>query len=217
MTEQEKKIYYQRAVENMNDRKKELLDKILAHRTRHITVAVEDVYLSQNANAIIRSCEIFGVQDIHLVEERNRFVITKGVSMGAAKWMTLSRYPAMGSCVDALHEQGYVVYATTPQADAVSLYDMPVDKKIALLFGAERRGLSDEGLARADSFVTIPMYGFTQSFNVSVSVALCLQFLMGKIRTLPKSVWQLTDDEKAAIKNTWLARILDLEAWVDTE
>ncbi|HXW85897.1 MAG TPA: RNA methyltransferase, partial [Candidatus Bathyarchaeia archaeon] len=194
-----------------------LLHEVLEYRTRYITVVVEDVHQSHNASAIIRSCEIFGVQDIHLIQKRNRFIITKGVSMGAAKWMTIHRHETVTACIEALHADGYMIYATTPSSPAISMYSMTVDKKIALLFGGERQGLSREALSQADGFMIIPMYGFTQSFNVSVSVALCLQFFVPKIHALPKNKWNVTEQEKADIMLTWMSRMLKVEPWADKE
>lgn len=187
--------------------KKEKMEQVLAWRTRHVSLIMEDIYQAHNANAVVRSAECFGVQDLHIVEDRFKFKAAATVAMGATKWMSFHQYQSVEKCFDTVRSQGYRIIATTPHLKAQSLYDLPLDRKCALVFGTENIGLTAYALEHADEYVTIPMFGFTQSFNVSVSVALCLQRIM---HTLHNSAiaWQLTEQEKQDVMLEWLRRMV---------
>ncbi|MEM7797959.1 MAG: RNA methyltransferase, partial [Chloroflexota bacterium] len=167
--------------------KKQLIKEIINLRTQHITVLLENIYQPHNASAVLRSCDCFGVQDVHIIEDENPYRINPEVAMGATKWLTLHRYalPQLNNtdlCLSQLKAQGYKIVATTLREGSISLLDFPIDKKIALCFGTEAEGLSEQIHAEADYFLQIPMYGFTQSYNISVSAALCLFELTKKLR-----------------------------------
>jgi tRNA (guanosine-2'-O-)-methyltransferase len=181
----------------------ERMHQVLPLRTRHLTVLLEDIYQPHNASAIVRSVECFGVQDIHIVEQSTSFKANQGVSMGGFDWLTTSRYKKLDQAFSTLRKSGYRIVATTPHAQAYSLPDLPLDQKTALVFGTEHLGLSSYALEHADTYVTIPMYGFTQSFNVSVSVALCLYALTQKLRS-PEYPWQLSEEETTDLYLSWL-------------
>ncbi|MDX1686865.1 MAG: RNA methyltransferase [Candidatus Promineifilaceae bacterium] len=186
------------------------MDKVLAWRTRHLTVALEDVYQPHNASAVLRSCEIFGVQDVHVVEGTNRFRPNKDVALGASQWLTLRHYrgdagESTACCLRQLKARGYRIAATTLQEDATALSDLSLDRPLALVFGTEEEGLSQEAHELADTFLQLPMFGFTQSFNVSVTVALCLYDLTRRLRA-SEVPWQLSDQEKRDLKLKWLIR-----------
>lgn len=195
----------------LTENKRSLFDKVAAERTRHITVVLEDVFQPQNASAVIRSCDCFGIQDVHIIENRNTYEINPNVVMGATKWIDMYKYNDENNntlnCINSLKDKGYTIVATTPHQKQYSLYDLPLDKPIALFFGTEKLGLSDVVTKNADEFMTIPMYGFTESFNISVSVALCLNVLSRKIRELNIN-WQFTEEEQNALKFEWTKRHL---------
>lgn len=188
------------------------MEQVLAQRTRHVTVVLEDIYQAHNMSAAVRSAECFGIQDVHIIEQRNRFAMRIGVSKGASNWVTIHRHKKdqvnnVKACFDRLHEQGYWIVATSPHANAYTLSELPIDKKIALVFGNEDAGISNYVQEYADASVAIPMYGFTESFNISVSVALCLYDLITRIRS-SDSPWHLTDEEKLDIQLQWLRSIV---------
>lgn len=191
----------------ITEQRREKMSYVLANRTRHVSVVVEDIFQPHNANAVIRSCEIFGVQDVQVIEKKNVFSVASTIAMGASKWIDITRYKETADCITNLKKRGYRIVATTPHDTAVSLHELPLDNKMALLFGTESTGLSKEALEQADEFVTIPMYGFTESFNISVSVALCLQHI---ITALHQSdiAWQLTEEERIDVQLNWLRGIL---------
>ncbi len=195
----------------ITDNKRIKIDHVLASRTRHVTVVLENIEQSQNANAVVRSCDIFGIQDIHFIESKYRIQSQNTVSKGASNWVDTYHYQNTTQCIDQLKAQGYTIVATTPHSRGRTLSQLPVDKKIALFFGTEITGLSDEVIQKADEFVTIPMFGFTESLNISVSVAICLYQIVNTLHqsTLP---WRLTQEQRDMIALKWVKRILHIKA-----
>ncbi|MGB6152395.1 MAG: RNA methyltransferase [Pricia sp.] len=183
------------------ERKQRFLD-ILEQRTKYLTVAIEDVYQLHNTSAVIRSCESFGIQEAHVMEGRHGNRLDKAIAMGAQQWVDLQRYDRTSDCIDTLKKNGYRIIATTPHTDSCMLNDFEIEGKTALFFGTEREGLSKEVMDRSDGFLKIPMMGFTESLNISVSAAILLQALATKLRTtdLP---WQLTENEKLEKRLDW--------------
>lgn len=196
--------------ECVSNKRFDRLQAILDLRTRYITVVLEDIFQGHNASAVLRSCDCFGVQDIHLIENSNEFTTNPEVAMGSSKWLSLYKYNKNKnntlSTIKSLRNKGYRIIATTPHIHNTSLGDLDVSKgKIALLFGTELKGLSDIAIKNADEHVFIPMYGFTESFNISVSAAICLHELTSEIRK--KCInWQLEEFEKQKIMLDWLKR-----------
>lgn len=189
------------------EERNKLMDKVLAERTRYITVALENIYQPHNASAVLRSCDCFGIQDVHIIENSYQYEFNPHVSLGAAQWLNLHRYSALENntpaCIQKLKNEGYRIVATTPDEKAVSVHDFDVAKgKFALLFGTEKFGLTQVACDLADEKIRIPMYGFTESFNISVSVSLCLFHFTERIRS-EKINWQLSDDEQINILLDW--------------
>lgn len=190
------------------DRRLDLFKKVLSNRTRYITIVLEDIFQEQNASAVLRTCDCLGIQDVHVIESSNVFNVNGDVDMSASKWLTIHRYKEASNntehAIRQLKENGYRIVATTPHANDKCIKDFDVSKgKIALLFGTELSGLSKEALDLADEYVKVPMYGFIESYNISVSAALSLYELVHKLResnlnyTIPK-------DEADLILLTWL-------------
>lgn len=175
---------------------------ILSRRTRHITVALEDVYQMHNASAVIRSCDVFGIQDAHLIEARFGRRLDKKIAMGAQKWVDVARYDTTASCIETLRRQGYRIIATSPRSSNLSPGELPLDKPVALFFGTEKEGLSGEVLDRADAAVRIPMVGFTESLNISVAAAIMLHELSNRLRSSGVA-WQLSDAEILEKRFEW--------------
>lgn len=186
----------------ISDKRRERFAAVLAHRTRYITVALEDVFQLHNASAVVRSCDIFGIQEAHIIENRNRNPLDKKIAMGAQQWVDVRRYTCTTQCISALRADGYKIIATTPDENAVVLSDFSIDGKVALFFGTERDGLSTEVLEQADGFLKIPMKGFTESLNISVAAAIILQDLSHKLMTADIP-WQLTENEKLEKRLEW--------------
>lgn len=202
----------------VTDVRKERLQEVLQNRTRHITVVLEDLYQTQNISAVMRTCDCYGIQDAYIVENRNEFEIHKDISMGADKWLTLHHYPHsehnMKQCIDDLHAKGYTVVATLPDEKKTSIQDLSIDKKTAFLFGTELTGLSDEAIQYADCNALIPMYGFTESFNISNSAAIILSNFSERLRHSDVD-WKLSQNEQDEIYLEWLKKSLrDPEAMI---
>lgn len=192
--------------------KQEMFDRIAAQRTKHITVVMENVYQEHNASAIIRTCDCFGIQELHVIEKDNQYKIQRDIALGAGRWVDMYNYnlgeqPEI-DCIGKLKKQGYRIIATSPHTNSFTLNDLPIDKPFALVFGTERRGISEEMMELADEFASIPMYGFTESFNVSVSVALSLQMLRYRLE-LSDFPWKLTEQEQTLLKTKWCSKILN--------
>ena len=181
---------------------------IVQQRTRYITIVLEDVFQGHNSAAVLRSCDCFGIQDVHFIENRNEFKPNEEVSMGASQWLSIYRYKEKDInnteiCYQTLREKGYRIVATSPHAQSVSIQELSIDKPLALVFGAEKEGLSEYALNNADEWVYIPMYGFTESFNISVSAALCMYELNRRLRKT-NLTYQLSEQEKQEILLQWL-------------
>lgn len=183
------------------ERKQRFLE-IISQRTNHFTVAMEDVFQMHNTSAVVRTCEVFGVQQAHSIEGRYGKRLDEKIAMGAQKWVDVFRYDDTQKCIDILREKGYQIVATTPHKDAYLLNDFDISKKSAFFFGTEKEGLSEKVLAQADTYLKIPMVGFTESLNISVAVAIVLQQLTDKLRR-SKIKWQLTDEERYSVLEQW--------------
>jgi tRNA (guanosine-2'-O-)-methyltransferase len=186
----------------ITDNRKEKFLKVLKDRTKHFTIAVEDVFQMHNASAVMRSCEVFGIQELHVIEERYGKRIDKEIAMGAQKWVDISTYDSVTNCIDTLKNSGYQIIATTPHENDCLLEDFDISKPSALFFGTERDGLSEEILRRADGFLKIPMVGFTESLNISVSAAIIIQNLTNRLRNSDID-WQLTEEEILEKRLDW--------------
>ncbi|SRX55220.1 RNA methyltransferase [Aequorivita sp. CIP111184] len=177
--------------------------KVISERTRHFTVVTEDVYQLHNTSAVMRTCDVFGIQDLHVVEEKVSKRIDKEIAMGAQKWVDFKRYNSIKTCISTLKNSGYQIIATTPHDNSTLLHEFDVTKKSAFFFGREMDGLSDKVMNEADGFLKIPMYGFTESLNISVSAAIILQSVVSKMKQTDVN-WQLSEAEKYEIEMQWL-------------
>jgi tRNA (guanosine-2'-O-)-methyltransferase len=187
--------------------RKERFLHVLQNRTRHFTVAVEDLFQLHNTSAVMRSCEIFGIQELHVVEQKYGKTIDKEIAMGAEKWVDIHRFSSNQDCIDNLKARGYQIIATTPHENDCMLEDFDITKPSALFFGTERLGLSEEVLEQADGFLKIPMVGFTESLNISVSAAIILQSLSMRLRHSDIS-WRLTEAEMLEKRIDWTRKTI---------
>lgn len=191
----------------LTERRRNLFEKVASERTRHFTVATEDVYQLHNTSAVMRTCDVFGIQDLHVVEERLGKRVDKEIAMGAQKWVSLNRYNSINDCLGNLRDSGYQIIATTPHNDSTLLHEFDVTKKSAFFFGKETDGLSDNVMRVADGFLKIPMHGFTESLNISVSAAIILQSMVTKMRQYNVD-WKLSEEEKFEIKMEWMKQTI---------
>jgi len=191
----------------LTENRKQRFEEVLSNRTKHFTVAVEDIYQLHNTSAVIRSCDVFGIQEVHVIEERNIKKIDREIAMGAQKWVDIHRHHRIQECLGAIRSKGYKVIATTPHEGNVELDDFDIHDKACFFLGNEAEGLSDLVLKEADGFLKIPMVGFTESLNISVSAAIILQHVTSRLRKSDID-WQLSENEKNEKKLDWIKRTI---------
>ncbi len=204
-----KQKLYDILCEHLTPHKRELYDRMAAARTRHLTVVSEDIYQTQNASAILRSAECWGVQDIYVIENSHSFQMHHRITKGAEDWLTLHRFHSEKnntiSCMNELKKKGYRIVATSVAPEALAPDELDISTPLAIVMGTELSGVSEDVISRSDEKVHIPMYGFTESLNVSVASAILMQSLITRIRK--ESVnWTLTEDEQLDIKIQWARR-----------
>lgn len=192
----------------IKERRWDLFQQVIEQRTRYLTVALEDIYQAQNASAVLRTSDCFGIQDVHIIENFNEFKINPDVELGAAQWLNIYQYNSLENntleTIKHLKNNGYRIVATTPHTNDTDLDNFDLSRgKAALFFGSEQPGLSEIVMDNADEFLKIPMYGFTESFNISVSAAIILHQLKLKLRSSDID-WQLSKEEKTSILLNWL-------------
>jgi tRNA (guanosine-2'-O-)-methyltransferase len=194
----------------VSESKQEMYDRIAADRTRFITVVMENIRKDHNASAVMRTCDCFGIQDLHTIERNVDYVIQREIAKGAGKWIDLHSHSTGDNpgleCIASLQKRGYRIVCTSPHASQ-TFEDLPIDQPIALVLGTEIHGISADILEQADHCVKIPMYGFTESFNVSVSAALSLQTLRSRLENSTLD-WKLPHQEQVALKIQWCTKII---------
>jgi tRNA (guanosine-2'-O-)-methyltransferase len=203
-----KREIYERLFDMLAPSKQQLVEQNASLRTRHLTVVIENLYQSHNTSAVVRTADCFGIQDVFVIA-KSVYKLNGDVAMGASKWITEHRFANENTktCIAEVKARGYKVVATSPHA-AKSIFDLDIDQSICLMFGSEKKGLSQQALELAEEHVSIPMYGFTESFNISVSAALCLQVLRQKLEN-SSIQWKLSEQEQIDLKIEWCRRILD--------
>lgn len=205
---EEKERLYEAAAQLFSENKRDLFDRLVMNRTRHISVVLEDIFQSHNASAVLRSCDCFGVQDVHVIEDRNKYAPNSEVSMGSDKWVDYYKHPDIVQTYDELHRKGYRIIATLPHENDTMITDLDISRPTALVFGTELTGLTQEAIDHADGYVKVPMYGFTESFNISVCAALSLFYLTEKMRADKTISWQLSEEEQATLKLYWCMQVI---------
>ncbi len=193
----------------VSDKRKETFHKVLENRTRHFTVVLEDIFQPHNSSAVIRSCDIFGLQDVHIIQNKYSSRVSRHVAKGSQKWLDIKKYNQSATntqdCIDALRNEGYQIIATTPHNDSCMLHEFDITKKSAFVFGVEKEGVSEYTMNQADGFLKIPMVGFTESLNISVAAAIILQDITTKLRASNIN-WKLSEIEKQVLYFEWVQK-----------
>ncbi|WP_268125482.1 TrmH family RNA methyltransferase [Roseivirga pacifica] len=195
----------------VTENKIRLIDQVLAKRTRHLTVVLEDIYHAQNASAVMRTCDCFGIQDLYVTQNLHDYNVNPNVVRGASKWTTLHKYEreedSINKCIADLKKKKYRIVGTTPNPESASIHTLNIEERTAVIFGTEKQGLSDYAKANVDELIHIPMHGFTESFNISVSAALILNELTSRLHN-SEIDWRLTQEEKEDLKFEWYQNIV---------
>lgn len=190
----------------ITDNRKGRFMEVVQQRTRHLTIVLEDIFQPHNASAVLRSADCFGIQDVHIIENENKFRLNPDIELGSAQWLTIRRYNQLEyntqACFAYLKQSGYRIIATTPHEKSATPETLPLQHKTALIFGTELHGLSKQAMEMADGFIRIPMFGFTESLNISVSAGLMLHTLSGRLRT-EQGKWQLPEHESLELLLQW--------------
>ncbi len=196
----------------LTENRKATFERVLAERTRHFTVVLEDIYQKHNTSAVVRNCDVFGIQDLHIIENKYNSYVSNQVAKGSQKWIDFHEYNQKihntKDCINDLRCKGYQIIATTPHNDSCVLQDFDITKKSAFVFGVEKEGVSDYILDEADGYLKIPMVGFTESLNISVAVAIILQDLTTRLRNSDVN-WQLSDEEKEEKRLDWAKKTIN--------
>ena len=195
----------------VTERRKNLFKQILKDRTRHFTVVLEDIYQQHNSSAVVRSCEIFGIQDVHVIENKYISNVSKNIAKGSQKWLSFHNYKKetnnTAACLKTLKSKGYQIIATSPHKNTCIVHDFDISKKSAFIFGVEKTGVSDEFIKNADGILKIPMVGFTESLNISVSAAIILQEVTQQLRA-SKIDWQLSSNDILEKRFDWCKKTI---------
>ena len=192
----------------LSERRFDLINKVIDNRTRYVNVLLEDIFQSQNASAVLRTCDCLGIQDLHVVENRNRYQYNPQVAMGAGKWVDIHKYnKTENNSLEAIHllrSNGYRIITTIPGENCIPLNDFDVNKgKFTIVIGSELNGVSQQIIDNSDECITIPMYGFTDSYNLSVSTAIILYQVVDKLKNSLTN-WHLTEQEKSVLRLEWI-------------
>lgn len=191
----------------VTENRKQTFKEVLENRTRHFSVVLENVFQPHNASAVVRSCDIFGIQDVYTVENSYINKVSRKIAKGSQKWLDFHRFKTENKntqeCYDELKKNGYQVIATTPHNDSCYLSDFDISKKSAFVFGVEKEGVSDFMMEKADGFLKIPMVGFTESLNISVAAAIILQDVTTRLRKSDIN-WKLSSLEQKEIYSRWI-------------
>lgn len=174
-------------------------------RTDALAVVLEDVYYAQNISAAIRTSECFGIQNVHIIENLHNYEVNPRIVRGAAKWIDVHQYGGQTpseDCIRSLKSQGYKIYATTPDHESLTIQEVEFDHKCAFVFGTELTGVSQSAVGLADQTIHIPMNGFTESFNISVTVALVLQHAK-QVMSQSGMRMNLSQDRAEAVRFKW--------------
>jgi tRNA (guanosine-2'-O-)-methyltransferase len=215
-----KKVLAEELLKFVSEHKQRLFEEIIQSRTRHLTVILEDIYQPHNASAVLRTCDCFGIQDVHIIENKNKYEVNPDVALGSSKWLCLNKYNGEENntltAFKKLRSKGYKIVATTPHTNDCMLEELDITQKTALVFGTEMQGLSPLAIENADAWVRIPMYGFTESFNISVSAAIILHQLSERIRKSDIK-WQLSPEEILEIKLDWARNVVKKAELIENE
>ena len=196
----------------ITDERREVLQRTVDSRTHYMRILTENMFHPQNASAIMRHCEAFGIQQIHTVEDRCKFDPSVNIVRGTQKWVDVEHHDTTAEALATLKAEGYRIVATTPHRCSATPETFDVTKgKFALVFGTEHAGISDEVIAAADDFLMIPMCGMVESLNVSASAAILIYMLSERIRQTVDD-WQLSEEQKLKLLTRWtMSSVRDYE------
>lgn len=201
-----------RHAHRLTEKRRSRIEHVIANRTGHVRLVVQDVHDPHNVAACLRSAEAFGVQYIDVVNEREKFKVSESVAKGVSGWLTINHFDSIEKCASHLKERGYHLTAALPNPDAKPIGELSLEKPIAIIFGNEHEGVSSKWEQHVDSYFTIPMYGMVESLNISVSAAVAMQNLTNKARAEAPDRYPLPETIQEGILNLWISKHFSLES-----
>ena len=178
------------------------MSTVAENRLDGLTMVAEGTHLRHNLSAIIRSAESFGVSKVHLISTGKQK--SSGAAKGSERWVELKIHTNAEQCMTELKNQGYKVFVADFQEDSFTPETLPIDQKVAIVMGTELAGISEKTKELADGSVMIPMFGFTQSLNVSVASACLLQRIATRMRE--QEVGLMSETNRQCLLDFWVER-----------
>ncbi len=188
----------------ITDKRLAKMNAVLNQRLNKLTIVLDNVYDSHNISAVLRSCEAFGVQDVHIIETTEKFVVNREITNKCEKWLTIHLWKDFKKCADFLKEKNFAIYSTCFAENALPINEIPINSPIAIVVGNEHRGVQNEITDLCDGKAIIPMYGFVQSLNVSVASAIALATLSFKLRNNTDNSIFIPDNRKNELRTKWI-------------
>lgn len=217
--------FYDRLFDLLTEHKKNLFTTLIEYRTNHIAWLADNFYHEQNSSAIIRSADCFGYNTVFVIEDKYRFKVNEEIAMGAQKWVNTVIFQVgnvdYGQAIHAIKQSGYKLIAATPHINGLSVENLDIRKPICIAMGSERHGHHPEILEEADGFVAIPMEGFSESLNVSVTAGVLMYTLKKRLKSEGID-WQLSDADKKRQILIWMLKTIPsaqkmVERWIQEE
>jgi tRNA (guanosine-2'-O-)-methyltransferase len=193
-------------LEYITEERKNKIIKVLSQRTRFLTVLMENFFDPRNIAAVIRTCDAFGIQDLHVLELDHPFFISRRVSKGADNWLNIYKYNQTELAVSEMRKKGYQLFYADPDPSHPNLDELDLSRKTALVFGQEKNGISPQMIKLCDGGFRIPLHGFVDSFNVSVACALTLHHCTNRLLKNPPPDYHIPSGDKEILLQHWLAR-----------
>ena len=190
----------------MLEGRSERLREVAAYRTRGLTVLLDGVHDPHNLSAVVRSCDAFGLLDLHVIESQARFRVRSKISQGCEKWLDIHRHAGPENAIDTLRASGHELWVADASKDSIPVDQVPFQKRLALVFGNEHRGASAKLREAANGTFHIPMHGFSESFNISVAAAITLAIAARQRERLLGRHGDLSPEEQKALVWNWQKR-----------
>jgi len=195
--------------QDLTEHRQQLFEKVAAFRTKHFCLVLEDFYDPHNISAVVRTSEVYGLQNLHIVEEDNPYRVNKAILKGSMKWLNVFLYKKREACIESLKKNGYTIAVANTHASKTIL-DLDLSKPTAFYMGAELRGNHPDTIKYADCNFILPQYGFTESLNVSVAAGVLLTYLDVYMRLRGRKNFSLTKKEQEALILEWRNKHLGL-------
>lgn len=185
--------------------RREKMELVASKRTNHIRLVLQDVHDPHNISACLRSAEAFGIFSIDIVEEKPKYKKGSTAARGVENWLSIHKHTSIAACAQSLKAQGYLLAKGVPRPEAYSIQELPVDRPIAVIFGNEHDGVSPEWDPFIDLTFTIPMVGFVESLNISVSAAITLQELCHRgLNSVASDDFYLDEQLRKKVLSHWV-------------